>query len=455
MPSNTSDIPTEFRYYGGSRFDTDNLKEEQWLPYGDDFFVLPRIELVCSKEPDWTESEISTERSGPRHMSAPCYWLAVNCCVLGSQLAENGWSSEISAALIAAENIRQASSRREIPAKLPPIVEKIESLSPDEWASAYESISAKIQAGTLARMELERKTSADFATEVEALDLLFLLKQRDAGRFCLQLDAETALLDCSVGPVYRVSGGSIETRVIAATRPRGCTAEEDVAQADGFFLDGGEDSAAAAAALKRASELLAAFGGDVRVSDPFVVTSRHAQQLCRAVRARAPGPSPKNAWPAATALLRPGGGRDAGAAAAAVRSAEGFDRGFVGGRVGFFSAHAGAFVCPSRSVLCRPLACHVYSAELVAPGRPAVDAWAAAGDGVGARAVLQAARAGAPGLAGLPNVNALWATLLVEELVREMTFESQSESLARGLASPSESGSDTRAGPGPSGSAGS
>ena len=302
MPSNTSDIPTEFRYYGGSRFDTDNLKEEQWLPYGDDFFVLPRIELVCSKEPDWTESEISTERSGPRHMSAPCYWLAVNCCVLGSQLAENGWSSEISAALIAAENIRQASSRREIPAKLPPIVEKIESLSPDEWASAYESISAKIQAGTLARMELERKTSADFATEVEALDLLFLLKQRDAGRFCLQLDAETALLDCSVGPVYRVSGGSIETRVIAATRPRGCTAEEDVAQADGFFLDGGEDSAAAAAALERASELLAAFGGDVRVSDPFVVTSRHAQQLCRAVRARAPGPSPKNAWPAATAL---------------------------------------------------------------------------------------------------------------------------------------------------------
>ncbi len=392
---------------------------EEWEPYGNNFFVLPRIELVRARELDWTESEISTERSSGKDgavASNPSFWLAVNCCLHAPDGSRRGWPHEFAAAARCMQGVRDASDRREMPAKLPPYAQA-ESTTADAWASAFDSAAAQMAAGALPWTELARRVLAEFATDVDPVELLFLLKRSDAGRFLLQPGASTALLDSTLAPLLRVSrGGAVEAHAVAAARPRGATAEEDAAQAEAFLVDSGDD-AAAAAAVERVTALLAGMGGDVRVSDPFVVTSRHAQLLCRAVRARIAPADPHSAWPAADLLLRAAAAAGGGpAAAAAAAAAEPFDRGFIGGRVGFFSAHAAAFLCPSRAAVCRPRAWHVYGAVAAGPGRPAADAWAAAG--AAAAGVLCAARAEAPELAGLANVNAVWAALVIEELVR-------------------------------------
>jgi len=99
-----------------------------------------------------------------------------------------------------------------------------------------------------------------------------------------------------------------------------------------------------------------------------------------------------------------------------IRRQERFDRGFYGGPVGFVSSETCEFAVAIRSVLCEPRTLHVFAGAGIVPGSDPAAEWEETAHKM--RPVLQVLGAAPPALAALPNINALWAALLVEELAR-------------------------------------
>lgn len=100
----------------------------------------------------------------------------------------------------------------------------------------------------------------------------------------------------------------------------------------------------------------------------------------------------------------------------AIRALEVFDRGFYAGPVGYVSRHACEFAVALRSVLVVRERARVFAGAGIVPGSTAEGEWAEVAAKM--QNFVRMFPSPPPPLRNLPNLATLWATLTVEELVR-------------------------------------
>lgn len=372
------DMPSSFRYYGGSRFDAGAEIKKEWAAFGGHYFVLPKIELLCESgaaaEPksagQRADSSSASWRCGERD-SMQGFTFAVNMKVED----DSEWDEEFRTTLQAVDDMAVALSREKT---LPAPTAMWEGTKFESWKQMIDEALGQMQDGQLRKVVLSRNYFVQFPSEIEPLDLLLKLRTHHGYIFCLEPERGSAFLGCSPEPLFRISQDGIETMAISGTRPRGDTEQRDKALAE-ELLASDKDMYENGVTTKYIQQLLGEVAQEVETSEVFVMKLRHVQHICRKIRARAsfkggPASTPQglllalNPTPAVCGESRP-------AATEFIRRSEGFDRGFFGGPVGFLSSTACEFLVAIRSVLCEPRMLHVYAGAGIVPGSDAHSEW--------------------------------------------------------------------------------
>jgi isochorismate synthase/2-succinyl-5-enolpyruvyl-6-hydroxy-3-cyclohexene-1-carboxylate synthase/2-succinyl-6-hydroxy-2,4-cyclohexadiene-1-carboxylate synthase/O-succinylbenzoate synthase len=279
-------------------------------------------------------------------------------------------------------------------------------------------------------------------------------RQRRSYLLLLQLEGGPAFLGCTPEKLFQIApsadgGARLSTEAIAGTRRRGDADEEDAALArellasekdlrevravSDFILsalraDGGADGGGAGGG--------GGGGGahrEVLCSTPRVLQLRHVQHIAIDVTAELPpppagasaadGPLGAHAVRSHLELLHPTPavcGTPKHEGAAAIRRLEGFDRGFYAGPFGYLGS-AGSELCVAiRSALLRGDEALVYAGAGIVRGSKA----AAEREEVRSKMrnfvslLPAAAPLAASPFSSLPNPNALFCSVLLEELLR-------------------------------------
>jgi len=416
--------PPAFRYFGGSRFDLGAQVGQEWADFGGHFFVLPQLELVYTVdqpepgprrgqgEAEWEQR--STAEKSRSNLHNCTFTLAVNARAASG----DDWPDALARALQAVEQMRVTfGMERDLPTPL----SMGNGTSFEDWKSSVEKALAELgKGGELRKVVLSRNFFVQFGSDVDPMDLLLKLRVHNGYLFLLQPSPSAAFLGCSPEPLFRISHDMIETMAISGTRPRGKTPEADAALAQ-ELLASDKDKYENGVTTKYIQEQLRAVATDVKTSDVFIMKLQHVQHICRRISARpahAEGSSTRgspigllmtlNPTPAVCGESRP-------LATQFIRQAECFDRGFFGGPVGYVSATMCEFLVAIRSVLCQPRTLHIFAGAGIVPGSDPTAEWEETG--LKMRNIKQLVAQPRP-LRSLPNINTLWAALLIEELCR-------------------------------------
>ena len=416
--------PPAFRYFGGSRFDGGAEVGQEWADFGGHFFVLPQLELIYTADqatpvqqqeqgdPEWEQR--STADNKRSNLQNRTFTFAVNV----KAGFEDGWSGALARAVQAVQGMRVTyGMERELPAP----ISMGNGTTYEDWKSSVERALNELgKGGEFKKVVLSRNFFVQFGSDVEPLDLLLKLRAHNGYLFCLQPSSHAAFLGCSPEPLFRISHDVIETMAISGTRPRGSTPETDDALAQ-ELLASEKDKYENGVTTKYIQEQLQAVATEVKTSDIFVMKLQHVQHICRRISARhaqVVGASARgtpigllmtlNPTPAVCGESRP-------MATQFIRQAERFDRGFFGGPVGFVSATVCEFLVAIRSVLCQPRTLHIYAGAGIVPGSDPAAEWEETT--LKMRNIKQLVVSPQP-LRSLPNINTLWAALVVEELCR-------------------------------------
>ena len=415
--------PPAFRYFGGSRFDLGAQVGQEWADFGGHFFVLPQLELIYTAGqpgPERGQGEAEWEQRGTAATSSRSnlqnrtYTFAVNARVASG----DDWSDALARALQAVEQMHVTfGMERELPTPL----SMGNGTSFENWKSSVEKALAELgKGGELRKVVLSRNFFVQFGSDVEPMDLLLKLRAHNGYLFMLQPSLHAAFLGCSPEPLFRISHDVIETMAISGTRPRGNTPEADAALAQ-ELLASDKDKYENGVTTKYIQEQLQAVATDVQTSDVFIMKLQHVQHICRRISARPAHPADAsmrgspigllmtlNPTPAVCGESRP-------LATQFIRQAECFDRGFFGGPVGYVSATMCEFLVAIRSVLCQARTLHIFAGAGIVPGSDPTAEWEETG--LKMRNIKQLVAQPRP-LRSLPNINTLWAAMIIEELCR-------------------------------------
>jgi menaquinone-specific isochorismate synthase len=392
-----SNLPPEFRYYGGERFDQASSPEKEWSDFGGHLFVLPRMELVRSREP-FSDKNIkncsqvldSTEQE---------FLLAVNIFFGdGAKVHRHGFQEQLQDALQCVQRMGTSWLRKQCPIPMPSATEL--DTSWEQWRAAVDGALERMASGQLDKVVLARSCLVRLAAAVDPLDILLRLRPAGSYRFFLQPAHGRAFLGCSPERLFRAADGVIETVAMAGTCPRGGSESEDAALA-AQLLGSAKDSCENSVTADYIRRRLASVAADVIVGDVFVTKLRHVQHLCRTIRATLRPAAPGARVPAGELLrcLSPTPavcGEPRPAAAAWIRRVEPRDRGLYSGPVGVVSGRSAEFLVAIRSALTEPdaaggggcRALRVYGGAGIVPGSEALGEWRETA--LKMRAVLQA-----------------------------------------------------------------
>ncbi|CAN0099168.1 unnamed protein product [Scytosiphon promiscuus] len=339
------------------------------------------------------------------------------------------------------------------------------------WERGIERALDDMDKERYSKVVLARTARLRFAVPLSPPDVLARFRGHYGFLFCLQPDASTAFLGCTPERLFLSKGSTVVTEALAGTRGRGDTKEED--ERLGEELMGSEkvgdirENAITAdyvsAALRRAGAV------ELDCSEPCLKRLTHVQHICRLVDATDAtltfrrgytfhGENEEKASPSTTlpiTEMHPTAavcGKPRDVTYSVIGEVEGFDRGFYAGPVGYVSAGASEFGVAIRSALVTTsrTSSEGLSRTSVAAGASGVAGFVGgcggerggggsemtlfAGAGIvpGSVALSEWAETGvkmknflslfpvkpARSLRQLPNVNSLWGTLVVEELVR-------------------------------------
>ncbi|KAK9837268.1 hypothetical protein WJX81_002656 [Elliptochloris bilobata] len=448
------------RALGGSRFDPAAAPAREWAPFGAFCMLLPRLELLeaatCSllactlawrprtPDPDTNPTKSfhaggggGGEGRGPDTLAAACAAALVALAaargpapasapslqVVRHSLAhlpdEAGWRKAMQplhdALAPVAENPAEEPYDRTGGGDVDPAMAREEyelggQQGLDELLAALgaggEAVVARAggEAGSdrLTKVVLARRTDVRFTGQLDALSLLATLQERDPRSYqaFLQVPGGAAFLACTPEQLYARTGRAVASEAVAATRARGPPGDVETDFWLAFdLLRSGKDHAEFSVVREwvRAALVGLCEGGSVRLEREKSVLKQGAVQH---LYARLAGTLARDASDAALlAALHPTPavcGRPRDAARAELAAREPFDRGFYAGPFGWVTGAAAEFVVAIRSALVEgewaelELKVAQFEALLRAP----------------------------PALAAAPNLNALWARLLVEEFCR-------------------------------------
>ena len=424
------------RFYGGGRFDPEADVRDEWAGFGRSVFVLPLFELqVCDGGRCFLACHLRWAHDG----SGPLTW----------ERAARG-------ALLLLQQLHVSAEVVSPPQQpLPTLVSHEGSLSPDDWEEAIGRVLHGIESGAMSKVVLAQRVRLQFDAAIEPLHVLLRLLEvndaaiaeearqpngshraggnRHAYLFLLQLDTNLAFMGCSPEKLFKLEGDQLTTEALAGTRPRGETAEADAALAH-ELLHCAKDLDEVTAVRDFLVRVLGPASERLHHSEPFVLQLRHVQHICVPFSAKLVNTSPPQPGASvlpfvrsALSLLHPTPavcGTPSDAARRTIRELERFDRGFYAGPLGYVAADGCEFCVAIRSALLRGREASIFAGAGIVRGSAAVSEWEevhvkmknfvalfpCAGH-------LLPPAAPSPFLQ-LPNLNAVCASLVVEELLR-------------------------------------
>jgi isochorismate synthase/2-succinyl-5-enolpyruvyl-6-hydroxy-3-cyclohexene-1-carboxylate synthase/2-succinyl-6-hydroxy-2,4-cyclohexadiene-1-carboxylate synthase/O-succinylbenzoate synthase len=303
----------------------------------------------------------------------------------------------------------------------------------DDADSAADALAASLAGDgpALTKVVLARRSDVELSGGVAPLALLAALRRRSPGAYAFALRPCArggTFLGVSPERLFALEGGRVATEAVAGTRPRGADERADAAAAYDMLTDAKEHAeqrivqewvrAALAAVCRPGSVVLEAEKQLLRATAVQHLYSRLSGAL-------APGATEADVMDALhpTPAVCGAPRRPARDAIAAV---ERFDRGFYAGPFGAMGAGGAEFAVAIRSALAHDAEASsddsaavtrlsLYAGVGVVRGADAASEWHELNLKI---SQYQALLARAPSAADSPNINAAWATLLIEEAVR-------------------------------------
>jgi len=422
-------VPDAITYYGGGRFDPHYPKPSvDWQGFGAAYLVLPALELI---------RDIRRGEGGEGGLGG--FRLAVNVRYSSVEELQAGKTALLHLLRDVHVSTTDGDDQGDGDALLPAPVSCEEPSQFDAWHEGIGKALLAMKDGKYRKVVLARAAHFTFPQKPRPLDLVLRLRDHYGYLFCLQLDADRAFLGCTPEQLFRISGGTISTEALAGTRPRGVTPEEDERLANELMAsqkDRFENRVTAESIEEALSPLVEGGREGVKRFPAFVLRLQHVQHICHKISARLlkrkrrrkneeeEGEEEGEEGTSSSAFdllaaLHPTpavAGEPRLTALQAIRQLEPFDRGFYAGPVGFLSPACAEFAVAIRSVLIVRERAHVFAGAGIVPGSTAEGEWAEIGAKM-ANFVRMFPRPSQP-LRSLPNLATLWATLVVEELVR-------------------------------------
>lgn len=331
------------RVFGGCRFDSESHNTSDWLDFPDEYFFVPKAEIV---------------HSGGRTT------LVIN---LGDD------DSDLEPVADWIESLGDLGT-----APRPGVLTRWDQPNFNKWTDAVSRALGEFQTGHLAKVVLARKSCLELTETIPPFELAGILAAGAPGcfHFCIQPSAHSgAFLGASPELLFRREGSRLESEAVAGTRPRS--------------LDAVEDERLESQLLKMSKEQL---------EHRLVVESLEQtfRELCSEVSVdRAPSvlklSRVQHLRTALSGALQPGVGDDlilrafhptpatcgfpGRAAAEFIGEHEPFDRGWYAGPLGCVSKDEAEFAVAIRSMLWRGRQVHLYAGAGIVEGSDAEREW--------------------------------------------------------------------------------
>lgn len=449
------------RYVGGVRFDASDFENArsapapEWAPFGASYWVLPRVQLSVSPSMREALADANDNASSPNSASldgssaastatSPCLFSGrgrTACAVFAVHLRwrptlvgttgadAHSWSAELGRAREALSRLRGSETHAPLRSCC---ARRSEDATPEDFAARIDEALNAFATGELQKVVLARRVLLELAYAADPVNLLKQVVgsgQKRSYLFLLEPEAGAAFLSLTPERLCRVHRRDVWTEAVAGT----WSLEEFERIGESALLGSSE---------KHCSEhqlvvdyicgLLSKVSEHVKVCDTHILKLKHLVHIKQSYHAiakeDAQTPIDLARWFCSEMSPTPAvAGLPLSSARRFIRRAEAFDRGLYAAPCGLIGSGGAELVVALRSALVRGgKHVHVYAGAGIVPGSKAeeefaeinlkmkqfTDAFASVpAGGPTPRMRLEA-------LVALPNLNTLWASLVIEELVR-------------------------------------
>eukprot|EP00929_Paragymnodinium_shiwhaense_P000413 TRINITY_DN100664_c0_g1_i1.p1 TRINITY_DN100664_c0_g1~~TRINITY_DN100664_c0_g1_i1.p1 ORF type:complete len:1916 (+),score=243.19 TRINITY_DN100664_c0_g1_i1:96-5843(+) len=458
LPELENGTHESIQYIGGCRFDSDDPNATgpaaEWEPFGRYIWVLPRIELsmrnveqqegfarnISGQGSDVMSSSVASGEAGFFGAAGRMVHAVLAVTLRWQSSQAGGWRAERSCALASLQRLRSHSEQTSFP-QFGQVTRRKEAVPPEAFEAGVRKAVETFKSGVLQKVVLARSTLMEFAHRMDVVEILRQVMGGIHKRhyiFLLEPVPGVAYLSLTPERLCKVHGRDMWTEAVAGTWP---LAE---------FEEIGE-AALLASSMKHKSEhqltadyivsLLSEISKATNACDTHILKLRHLVHIKQSYHACAKDadgqtgfsmrPFELSKWFCNKMSPTPAVcGMPLNKARDFIREVEPFDRGFYAAPCGVVGAKGSELTVALRSALVhdgRKL--HVYAGAGIVPGsdpkeefaeislkmRQFTEGFPNAPEGFDTVAGRLAA------LSKLPNLNTLWATLIVEELVRSGT----------------------------------
>ena len=309
----------EFRLYGGMRFDLSAGTDRDWFGFPAWRFVLPRFEL---------------HQRGLRTLLC-CNLVFPEDRAIRDVIVEQAiaLSFSISPSL---SSIPTPSNRRENP-------------SFDGWKSQVNWSLDAFERDVLKKVVLARRVDFDFSNDVDAVEMLHVLQDATPNCFHFLMESESgSFLGASPERLFFRRGREVFSEAVAGTRPRGETADDDLAHR-ASLLASEKDQREHAFVRDRIRQVLESVCQSVAVDE---VASEMRLAQGRHLYSRLSGTLVEGITDLQLLnMLHPTpavGGEPTDLALHAIRTLEDFDRGWYAGPIGWIGRDSAEFAVALR-----------------------------------------------------------------------------------------------------------
>ena len=196
------DSSANVRFYGGMKFNINQVNNQMWQAFGNSYFFIPNFELVRLHDG---------------------VYLRYNFKLGG----EEKNIDELEKFEIAFSKLNFDFNKVHL--KLPEVHKTVNIPSQEKWFKMIEKALHLISNGELEKIVLARKSCFLFQTEPDPIQLLGRLKKYAENSFLyfIQLDRNNSFLGATPEQIYNRKGREIISEAIAGTQPRGVKSAED------------------------------------------------------------------------------------------------------------------------------------------------------------------------------------------------------------------------------------
>lgn len=337
------------RYFGGMRFNPAQPIAFEWLPYAKFRFVVPRFELL-------TQDDSQT--------------LSLNFFISPDEELPDLFKN-------LQGEIKKLREPQHDGDHLPDIISSEEQPNKAEWTAILDKALGAIDREEYEKIVLAGKTILSFQDQVNAFPLLrhILKKNGRTFHFLFQFEHGVNFLGMSPECLFQRNGNHVCTEAIAATRPRGLSAEEDERLGQEMY-DSDKDLREHRWVKKMIVDRLSPYCTQVdATSDEKLLKLSHVQHLVSEFHADLRDGVQNETILEALHPTPAVGGYPKKESVERISKLEPFDRGWYAAPVGWVSQDAAEFAVAIRSALVSKDKLHIFAGSGIVKGSQPEKEW--------------------------------------------------------------------------------